>query len=230
VSDEVRKSGFPEPAGELLHKLLRRRGVLEHVQGGRAVAAWAEAVGASVAADTQAVSFRAGELTVWAREATQAHTLQRMSPKLLEALELALGGKVVRRIRFHSGPRPEPPDDAWRAGHHADPDELTAEELASVVLSDDDRAEVDALVGGIENPEVRSWVRASAEQHVRADRLRMERGWRPCVSCGTLTAPEEPDSLCATCRLQGYGPTATPEERNGVTQRASEPSEPNGGK
>lgn len=230
MSDEVRKSGFPEPAGELLHKLLRRRGVLEHVQGGRAVAAWAEAVGPAVAEDTMAVSFRAGELSVWAREATQAHTLQRMSPKLLEALELALGGKVVRRLRFLTGARPEPPDDVWRAGRHTDPDELTPDELASVVLSDEDRAEIDTLVGGIENPEVRGWVRASAEQHVRADRLRMERGWRPCVSCGTLTSPEEPDSLCATCRLQGYGPPADSEERNGVTERASEPSEPNGGK
>lgn len=228
MSDNTRKSGWPEPAGELLHRLLRRRGVLEHVQGGRAVAAWADAVGPAVAGDTQAVSFRAGELTVWAREATQAHTLQRMSPKLLQSLEHALGARVVKRIRFCSGPLPDRAADAHLGGAGRAEEELTPEELASVQLSEEERAEVDSLVVAIANPEVRGWVRQSVEAHIRADRVRLGRGWRPCRACGALTAPKEPGGVCATCKLQGRG--ATDEARNGGSGQASEPTDSIGGK
>jgi predicted nucleic acid-binding Zn ribbon protein len=58
----------------------------------RVQAAWADAVGAAIAAEAQPVAERAGTLTVTCRSAAWASELELLAPDLLERLNEALRG------------------------------------------------------------------------------------------------------------------------------------------
>jgi predicted nucleic acid-binding Zn ribbon protein len=61
--------------------------------------AWPEAVGPAVAGEAQPVSERAGVITVACRSAVWAQELDLMAPDLIERLNEAVGGPIVRSLR-----------------------------------------------------------------------------------------------------------------------------------
>jgi predicted nucleic acid-binding Zn ribbon protein len=61
--------------------------------------AWPEAVGAAVAREAQPVSERAGVVTVACRSAVWAQELDLMAPDVIERLNGAAGGALVRSLR-----------------------------------------------------------------------------------------------------------------------------------
>ncbi len=201
MSDDRRGTGRPEPAGELLQRVLRRGGVLERVRDGQAVNAWAEAVGPLIARDARAVACERGVLTVETREATQRHTLQSMSAAIAEKINRALGAEVVRRIRFRSatsdslGPRPQPEEAA------AAP---TEDERASVAITEADRRWMDDLVAPIANEAVRERTLAALETQLRTEKVLLARGWTLCAACGTLLPQGSPTTRCGPCATYGY--------------------------
>lgn len=197
ADSDSRKSGWPEPASDLLQQIFRRRGMATKILGARAIASWSEVAGPTVARDSRAVEFSGGVLTVWAREPSTAHTLQMLSPKLLEAMARKLGAPVVKRLRFQSGPIPSVTPQSAPADFGEDREALAAK-LAAVELTEAERAEVDRLTRGIDNETVRGWTRANVEARIRLDRVRADEGWRPCEACGVLADPTR-GGLCASC-------------------------------
>jgi predicted nucleic acid-binding Zn ribbon protein len=61
--------------------------------------AWSAAVGEAVAREAQPVSERAGVVTVACRSAVWAQELDLMGPDLIERLNEAAGGPLVRGLR-----------------------------------------------------------------------------------------------------------------------------------
>ncbi len=201
MSGDRRGASRLEPAGELLQRVLRRSGALERVRDGQAVNAWAEAVGPLVARDARAVACERGVLTVETREATQRHTLQSMSASITDKINRALGGQVVRRIRFRSGGQAE---SSGPADETAAPEAPTDDEKAAVVLTDADRAWMEGLVSAIANDEVRERTLAALEAQLRTERVLLARGWTLCEMCGALIAPGSGSARCGPCATYGY--------------------------
>jgi predicted nucleic acid-binding Zn ribbon protein len=65
--------------------------------------AWPEAVGPTIAAETEVVSERAGVLTVRCRSAVWAQELTLLGPDLVERLNEALGAPRVTELRCTAG-------------------------------------------------------------------------------------------------------------------------------
>jgi predicted nucleic acid-binding Zn ribbon protein len=61
--------------------------------------AWTEAVGEAVAREAQPVSERAGVVTVACRSAVWAQELDLMAPAVIDRLNQAAGGPLVRGLR-----------------------------------------------------------------------------------------------------------------------------------
>jgi predicted nucleic acid-binding Zn ribbon protein len=61
--------------------------------------AWGEAVGDVVAGEAQPISERAGVVTVACRSAVWAQELDLMAPDVIERLNQAAGGPLVRGLR-----------------------------------------------------------------------------------------------------------------------------------
>ena len=76
----------------------------------RVQAAWPTVVGETVAQETQAVSERAGVITVACRSAVWAQELALMAPDLVERINVSLagdGGRArVAELRFQVGTKP----------------------------------------------------------------------------------------------------------------------------
>jgi predicted nucleic acid-binding Zn ribbon protein len=71
----------------------------------RVQAVWAEVAGAAMTAEAEPVSERGGTLTFECRSAVWAQELDLLSADLIGRLNEALGGPVLRRLRFVSGGR-----------------------------------------------------------------------------------------------------------------------------
>lgn len=69
-------------------------------EAARAVEVWPEAVGAEIAARTQATAVRGGELLVETDSPVWATELQAMAGQLVQAVNSAAGEELVRRVRI----------------------------------------------------------------------------------------------------------------------------------
>jgi predicted nucleic acid-binding Zn ribbon protein len=66
----------------------------------RVQAVWTQAAGAAIATEAAPASEREGTVTVECSGAVWAHELELLGPDLLERLNRALRGPIVRRLRF----------------------------------------------------------------------------------------------------------------------------------
>jgi predicted nucleic acid-binding Zn ribbon protein len=87
-------------AGDTLDAALRRLGVAGRVRGVRAMLAWEEIMGPSLAAEAHAVKLERGVLTVSCRSNALRHQLTLDRLQLLERLRALLGQDVVKDLRF----------------------------------------------------------------------------------------------------------------------------------
>ena len=98
------------PAPRLLSTALQS--VVQDVQPAttlaRVQAVWPEVGGAGVTAAARPVAEHDGTVTVACDSAVWAQELELMAPDLIARLEAALGGPVVRALRFRVGSGPNP--------------------------------------------------------------------------------------------------------------------------
>ena len=99
----------PELLKSALERQIRRLGVTRRLEGGRAMARWADVVGPQIAARSEPVSFHGGTLTVAVREAAWRQELTLEKERLLTRLNEALGKNVVRDLFFVASPRNQRP-------------------------------------------------------------------------------------------------------------------------
>ena len=72
----------------------------------RVQAAWGSVAGPRLAEAASPVAERDGVVTVTCQSGVWAHELELFAPDLLDALEGALGGRLVTKLRFVVGSRP----------------------------------------------------------------------------------------------------------------------------
>jgi predicted nucleic acid-binding Zn ribbon protein len=94
------KSRKLEPVGGLFAGMFEKLGLSEAVAEQRALVVWAGVVGEKVAAHTQAWSISNGELLVLVDAHAWTQELTFLKPDILRKLNEALGGPVVKDIRF----------------------------------------------------------------------------------------------------------------------------------
>lgn len=93
-------SNQPQSLGSVLSELVDRYGYRERLDAARAVEAWPEVVGASVAGVTEQVWMRHGTLHVKVRSAAWRHQLQFQREAWRQRMNEHLGREVVDEVVF----------------------------------------------------------------------------------------------------------------------------------
>ncbi len=106
----------PQPASEVLDKVLRKRGWKKQLSVVSLLPRWAEFVGDVNAAHTKPERYEAGVLTVRAESTTWATALTTMAPLVVAKLNDILGAKTVSRIQVLG---PQAP--SWKKGRRSVP-------------------------------------------------------------------------------------------------------------
>jgi predicted nucleic acid-binding Zn ribbon protein len=97
----------PRPVGVLLSPLTER---LEPASTlGSVQRCWASVAGEQIAGAAQPVSERDGVLTLVCEDAVWAAELELMGPTLVSALNAAIGGSTLLRVRVRAGGAAGPP-------------------------------------------------------------------------------------------------------------------------
>ncbi|MBC8143081.1 MAG: DUF721 domain-containing protein [Armatimonadetes bacterium] len=206
----IRGSGV-QGIAKLLGSGLRGLQIEQKIKEHTAPLVWAEVVGAQVAGSTQILGVADGVLRVSTKSAVWANELSFYKTDILKRLNLKLSGTpsppyVIKDIHFVNRgltePEPEP------ASRTAIP-KPTTDELDDVALSSDDHATIDASVAAVSDDGLREKLRKLRGTDTRLKLWRMENGWMPCETCGTMSPPRldregnarfgEPD--CPRCRV-----------------------------
>ena len=157
-----------------------------------AMALWPEIVGPLVAEKTAPVEVRGGVLFVRTASSTwMAELTAGFRHIYLEALQARLGPNAITDIRFLPPPLPR------RSGRRS---QAAPEEAAAVPRPQPTAQEVqDArhMVSGVEEDHLRALLERLVAVQKALDRVRSEKGWTPCSSCGGLV---EIRGVCAVCR------------------------------
>jgi len=101
----------PQPAGELVNKLVADRGWQGTAAAAAVVARWAELVGPEVAGHCRPTALSGGELTLVAESTAWATQLRLLAGQLLARIAAEVGPGVVATIRVHGPTAP-----SWSRG------------------------------------------------------------------------------------------------------------------
>lgn len=93
----------PQPLGEVLSRLLARRGYARVQAAGQWDEAWRQAVGPALAAVSRPGSVRRGVLEVLVAHSAAAQELALAAPQVLARLAALLPGQPVRQLRCRVG-------------------------------------------------------------------------------------------------------------------------------
>ncbi len=163
--------------GEVVGRWLERAGLERAILGATVVRRWPELVGPGVARHARAETVRRGVLTVRVDSNVWATELAAHRPALLERINTAMGQAVVSEVRFLVGPGP-----ASGSAREGEAGAVTRwpdrRDLASVSLTEEDRAKVEAFRAAAADPELAEagarWLTAT----LRARRWAAERAGR----------------------------------------------------
>ena len=129
--------------GDHIERELARSGSRDAIPLSEVTAAWPDAVGAAVARNAWPLRMsRDGTLHVATASATWAHELDLLQETILDALRTRLGERTPAKMRFATGPIPEPPvAETPPAAPSPEPPEVPPEiasEAAAAVAEIDD--------------------------------------------------------------------------------------------
>jgi predicted nucleic acid-binding Zn ribbon protein len=93
----------PRPMRDVLSQLLARRGYAQIQTAAGCEAAWREAVGQKLAADTRSGIVRRGVLEVMVRNSSVRQELAFVKAKVVQALTKLIPEQQIRDIRFRVG-------------------------------------------------------------------------------------------------------------------------------
>lgn len=94
----------PQPIGDVLSKLMARRGYARVQSAGALGEAWRQAAGEKIAARTRATVVRRGVLEVLVANSTLAQELGFQKRAMVERLADLLPDEQIRDVRFRVGP------------------------------------------------------------------------------------------------------------------------------
>jgi predicted nucleic acid-binding Zn ribbon protein len=94
----------PKPIGNILAELLARRGYGRLQAADNCATAWAQAVGAALAAKSRAGQVRRGVLEVWVQNSTLVQELSFEKSRLLKTMIQLMPDEKIRDLKFRVGP------------------------------------------------------------------------------------------------------------------------------
>jgi predicted nucleic acid-binding Zn ribbon protein len=94
----------PRPMRDVLSQLLAKRGYAQVQTAATCDAAWREAVGQKLAADTRAGNVRRGVLEVLVRNSVAVQELGFLKTKIVKMLSKLIPEQQVKDLRFRVGP------------------------------------------------------------------------------------------------------------------------------
>jgi predicted nucleic acid-binding Zn ribbon protein len=96
----MQNSKQPERIGKVLTRLMARRGFQRQISQEQLEITWAEAVGETLAGQTRLGSLCRGTLEVFIRHKIFEQELSFQQTELINALNVALSEKKIKRLKF----------------------------------------------------------------------------------------------------------------------------------
>lgn len=197
-----RENGRLTAANDAIFSGLASNDLTNALRPHMAKAIWARTVGPQVAAVTQPVSIRNGNiLVVRVKNSVWANEITLLKDDILRRLNKALGGPVLADLYVDAGglrPVEAKPEEAVIPA----PKE---KDVDAVAVSDTKVLEIEVKIKGIKDPQRRRKLREDLMKMAQVDAWKRENGWKDCVQCGTLAypRPEKPgEHLCDICRIR----------------------------
>ena len=94
----------PKALGNVMSQLLAKRGYAQVQSAALSAAAWREAVGDKLAADTRPGNVRRGVLEVLVRDSSTRHELAFLKAKIIKSLASSMPEQKIRDVKFRVGP------------------------------------------------------------------------------------------------------------------------------
>lgn len=152
----------PLNAGSVLTDLLSGAGLGDKMKGYRAWQCWDEVVGPQIAEHARPKRLRNGVLEVSVDQPIWMQQLRLMAPQILERLNMALGGQIVKEIYWRRGTPTRPVEQTPK------PDKLKP----LPKLNQQEQARIDKVLAGIEDADVRSVMGDFLEKQAKLDKQR----------------------------------------------------------
>jgi hypothetical protein len=130
----------------VLKKTIESLGLKEAVAKGAALLLWPEVVGEAVAQVTRAETVRGSTLVVTVTDSSWLQQLRYLEEPMVEKLNQALGQPVIEGLYF-------------QLGSIVDPDQVEEPQEADETLSPEEASQLEELVSGIKDGELRATVK-----------------------------------------------------------------------
>ena len=165
------------------------RGYITHLT----LARWADIMGEMVARRVRAVYVKDSKLYLYAPDAVWKNEMRMSAPEIVQRVNNFAGGRMIREIAFARSARPPLPDDG--TAQDAETPAEYARALVKTGLTDAEIAHGSALAASAEDEKLAAAVRRAYQNARKARRLKEQRGFTPCPSCGRLI-----EDVCLDCR------------------------------
>ena len=178
--------------GKLLDSTLDQLGMRHKLMECQALQKWPEIVGPKIANAALVETVRDGILFVSCKSHTWANELTLHKAEILKRMNSALGGKVVKEIRFSGR-------GFASLARQRRKEEKTADEKvpSSQPVSDKDLKAADDVAAQCTDEELKQRVRSAILSAKRLWNTRREEGWKECPECGALH--KQDTDICDRC-------------------------------
>ncbi|MBR1580779.1 MAG: DUF721 domain-containing protein [Selenomonadaceae bacterium] len=117
--------------------------------------------------------------------------------KINDAAECKLIDEILIGQSFKA---PAPPSNDTNEPERLTPDEIIANDLPNITLTDEELEEILNNSPSIEDDQLRTVMLETSKTRARLNKCRLKHGWHRCATCELLVPPEE--ILCDNCMLK----------------------------
>ena len=154
---------------------------------------WADIMGEMVARRVRAVAVKDGKLFLYAPDATWKNEMRMSTPEIIQRVNNYAGGRLVKEIVFARSARPISAAD--EDGQDAETPAAYARAVIQTGLTDEEIAYGSSLADVVTDEKLTKHVQRAYQISRKARRLKEQRGFTPCPSCGRLVS-----GICYDCR------------------------------
>ena len=154
---------------------------------------WPDIMGEMIARRVRAVAVKDGKLFLYTPDATWKNEMRMSTPDIIQRVNNYAGGRMVREIAFARSARPEPvpPEE----GTDIETPASYARAVVQTGLTDNEIARGTALAESVSDGELAMRIQRAYQVSRKAQRLKEERGFHSCPSCGRMV-----HGVCLDCR------------------------------
>ena len=154
---------------------------------------WADIMGDMIARRVRAVAVRDGKLFLYAPDATWKNEMRMSAPEIVQRVNNYAGGRMVKEIAFARSARSEP--ILSEEGADTETPAAYARAVVQTGLTDEEIARGAALAETVSDGELATRIQRAYQVSRKAQRLKEQRGFASCPSCGRMV-----QGVCLDCR------------------------------